>query len=165
MRNRDTLIANLEAVISKLATVFTRHKPAKPEDPELTLYSGSFASDGDRKLMERVQHQLAQGTPVADDIVFEDARLNELLLRVRARNRADTLNSTEVQYWKSLCNHRVHPGHEGFRSIIEFENILSNMQVKYSDQKTVDMVAALREYGQGIASYSQNFDDYSKNTT
>ena len=165
MRHHDTLIANMEAVISKLATVFTRHKPAMPEDPELTLYSGSFASDGDRKLMERVQHQFAQGTPVADDIVFEDARLNELLLRVRARNRADTLNSTEVQYWKSLCNHRVHQGHEGFRSIIEFENILSNMQVKYSDQKTVDMVAALREYGQGIASYSQNFDDYSKNTS
>ena len=165
MRYRDELIASLETVTSRLATVFTRHKPTNPRDPELTLYSGSFASDNDRKLMASVQNQFAQGTPVANDIVFEDARLNELLLRVRARNREDTLNNDEVQYWKSLCGRRVHQGHEGFRSITEFENILTNMQANCSDRKTVDLVAALREYGHSIARFSQDFDDYSTNPT
>ncbi len=156
MQYRETLIANLDPIVSKLATVYTRYTPVDQDDPELTLYSGSFASDHDRKLMDAAQHQLAQGAPDADRIVFQDNRLNELFLRVRARNHPDSLSHSEIQRWKALCSSRVHEGREGFRSIREYENTLATMASGSSDKTTTDLVAALRTYGQSVASYSQD---------
>jgi len=154
MQYREHLIANIDTIAGKLSTVFTRHSSVDQSDPELTLYSGSFASDHDRKLMDAAQHHLALGTIDANDFHFKDDRLNELLLRVRARNRPDTLSGSEVQHWKSLCKDRVHGGLEGFRCIRDYENSLTRMQSLSRDRQTTDLIAALREYGQAIASYS-----------
>jgi len=155
MQHRNTLLANLESVTAKLANVFAHYASAAPDDPELTLYSGSFASDHDRQLMEMAQTELTKGMIETEKFVFQDNRLNELFLRLRARNQPDTLADNELNHWKKLCNSRVHLGYEGFRSIGEFENSLAQMQSNYSDQKTTALVAALAAYGREVAAYSE----------
>jgi exodeoxyribonuclease-1 len=156
LKHRDTLLENLDSITAKLTTVFTRHTSVSQNDPELTLYSGSFANEHDRQLMSAVQHQFARGCPDSSGIHFQDPRLNQLFLRLRARNHPHSLSDTEVQLWKTFCNSRVHHGREGFRSHSEFERILDKIHSDSSDDKAVALVAALRAYGNEVAGYSRD---------
>jgi len=155
MHNRDRLLVNLDAITAKLTSVFSHHSLRSSDDPELTLYSGTFASEYDRRLMEIAQQELTMDSRQADTIVFEDTRLNELYLRVRARNRPETLDESEIQRWIALCSDRVHQGQEGFRSISEYDASLEKMQAQSMDRQTTTLVRALSDYGKKVASYSR----------
>lgn len=158
MRNREQLVANIEQIIHKLSTIFKHYAPPAQVDPELTLYSGSFANDHDRQMMTLARKHLSHGDIATDTINFQDTRLNELFFRVRARNRSETLTDSEMQRWKTLCNSRVHQGREGFRSIAGFEQILAEMHLNCQHKNTATMVAALTDYGRTLAAYSDRPD-------
>jgi exodeoxyribonuclease-1 len=153
LQYRDQLVANIDQVKDKLTTVFTRYTDTSNDDPELTLYSGSFASDSDRQIMNAAQTYLTDGSRQRA-IHFEDRRLDELFLRVRARNQPDTLTDSEMKHWRTFCNSRVHQGNDGFRSIDQYEKTLSQMQSNDSESRA--LIAALREYGESVARYSRN---------
>lgn len=99
------ILADIGAVVDKVTTVMSGQQaqaisgPAA-SDPEFMLYRG-FISPADRQLCEQVKRsngaQLAQSS-----FPFTDKRLQELLLRYRARNFLDTLDEEECHLWEEF---------------------------------------------------------------
>lgn len=88
--------------------------PAPPDDPDLAIYGGGFASHKDKGLMKRVR---AMPTRAVVDLVdsepFEDGRYNEMLFRYVARNWPEALTGAQRQRWEQLCEARLLRGEAG----------------------------------------------------
>ena len=80
------------------SAVFQRDAPAGPVDVDEDLYGG-FIGPNDRRTLERLRRldgpALAGKRPA-----FDDARLDELLLRYRARHWPEHLDEDERQRWQ-----------------------------------------------------------------
>ncbi len=150
---REQLIANPQ-VLEKLAWAFASRDYPNANDPELTLYSGKFASQQDKKIMDELQRLLSTGKPIPVGLAFEDTRLNEILFRFLARNHPAQLTAQDKKKWQRFCRSRVHNGDEGFRTIHEYEESLNQLQASENGKKNSDMIRQLREYGQQIAAFS-----------
>lgn len=74
-------------------------------DPEFQLYSG-FLSPADKKLSNAVRSASLDSLR-QDRFPFEDARMNALLWRYRARNFVETLNADEFAQWDEHCRYRL----------------------------------------------------------
>ena len=88
----------------KAQQVFNEPREPVKCDVEKSLYSGGFLSAQDKALCSQVQNSDAYS--LAAGITFEDARLNELLFRYRARNFPETLDEAEVWRWRDFCMQR-----------------------------------------------------------
>jgi exodeoxyribonuclease-1 len=128
-------------------------KPAYgPSDVDEDLYGG-FLKDDDRRALNRLRvlngEQLAGKRPA-----FLDGRLDELLLRYRARNFADTLTDAEQAQWKRHCAERLHGGAGGSRTLAAyFEQIdtLAEAAMERDDERAQGILEALVDYAEGIA--------------
>ncbi len=83
----------------KLQAVHRMNEFAPVSDPDQSLYSGGFFSDDDRRRMERIR----QSSPEAlhdFPLIFDDARLPEMLFRYRARNWPQSLDEEEHERWE-----------------------------------------------------------------
>ena len=156
LQHREKLLAAKD-IIEKLAHVFTRYDQPGKDDPDLTLYSGSFASDRDRNIMESVQRDIQGGTPPeAGRDLFEDERHNEICFRLSARNWPEKLNSADSERWKTFCHQRVHKGSEGFRSITEYRQQVALLAETATTRKAIEQVEKLTAYGEETAAYSSH---------
>lgn len=153
LKYREQLIGNPQ-VIEKLAWAFASRDYPHATDPELTLYSGKFASPQDKHLMDGLHSRLVTGQLPPDDVAFEDTRLNEILFRLLARNRPEHMAEAEKKKWQKFCRSRVHEGNDGFRTIEEYENALVQLQESEKGKDYPDMIRQLRDYGQQVAAYS-----------
>jgi len=91
----------------KLAEVFS--PPANRTetlDPDFGIYSGGFFSDSDKQKMAKIRSQTPAQLAKAH-INFNDARLDDMLFRYRARNFPETLNPAEQQEWHGFCAKRL----------------------------------------------------------
>ncbi|RPE03240.1 exodeoxyribonuclease I [Candidatus Pantoea deserta] len=102
--DRDACLANLTLlrqhteVREKVVTLFAEAEPFTPsEDVDAQLYDGFF-SDADRAGMN-ILRQTAPANLPAMDLSFQDARVQKLLFRYRARNFPGTLDDAEQQRW------------------------------------------------------------------
>lgn len=83
----------------KLKAVYQLARFEPITDPDQSLYSGGFFSRDDRQRMDRI----LQINPEAlgdFPLVFDDARLPEMLFRYRARNWPETLDDEERARWR-----------------------------------------------------------------
>lgn len=67
-------------------------------DPDLMLYSGAFFSNADRQRFVELRNLAPEELGDAE-LVFEDARVEEMLFRYRARNWPEYLTSAERERW------------------------------------------------------------------
>ncbi|MBV6365624.1 exodeoxyribonuclease I [Pseudomonas aeruginosa] len=89
----------------KLTALYGEESFSASDDPEQQLYDG-FIGDRDRRLCEQLR--LAEPEQLAkEQWPFDDARLQELFFRYRARNFPETLNVAERQQWESFCRNRL----------------------------------------------------------
>lgn len=89
----------------KLTALYGEESFSASDDPEQQLYDG-FIGDRDRRLCEQLR--LAEPEQLAkEQWPFDDARLQELFFRYRARNFPETLNVDERQQWESFCRNRL----------------------------------------------------------
>lgn len=155
MKHRDQLLAAPQ-VLEKLAWTFTNRGNRGQNDPDLTLYSGQFASDRDRTVMESMQQKLTtrQAVPGASENIFDDERLNELYFRLTARNWPEKLTDVEVDRWRHFCHQRVHEGCDGFRSLEQYKQLTTELKINGAPEIT-DTVNKLEEYGIETAGYSK----------
>lgn len=152
LEHRQKLL-EAENVLVKLAEVFTRYDQPHKDDPDLTLYSGSFASNRDKVTMDGLQKELNGGAAIDyTHYQFDDHRLNELCFRLAARNWPESLNAEDKQKWKRFCHQRVHSGQDGFRSIAQYRSLLEEMQTSNVNTDNLDKLA---EYGDNIAAFSE----------
>ena len=136
------------------AEVFQREAaPDTGLDAEQTLYGGAFLSQADRRTLERLRtldgNRLALERPN-----FEDGRLDELLLRYRARNWADTLDPTEQAQWLDHCRARLiegKGGHRTFAQVLERIDELAEQAIDAGDERAQTLLAALVDWVEAIA--------------
>ncbi|MCU7876063.1 MAG: exodeoxyribonuclease I [Candidatus Thiodiazotropha sp. (ex Lucinoma borealis)] len=75
-------------------------------DPDQALYSGGFFSREDRRRMDEIissDPAVLAGFP----LLFDDARLPEMLFRYRARNWPDSLTAEEQERWHEFRHSRL----------------------------------------------------------
>ena len=130
--------------------VFARPKTAAADidiDVDGDLYAG-FVSTADRRRLETLR-QLS-GEQLADARTgFEDARLEELFWRYRARNFPDTLSEEERSRWREHCAARLLDGQGGARTL---DDLLEALDALHPGADTCGLAVldALQDYAQHI---------------
>jgi exodeoxyribonuclease I len=102
--HHETLRAVGDALRDKVQAIFVQ-PDFEEQDAECALYAG-FVSDADRARCEQVR----KAGPVAAesfDGTFEDARLNTLLFRWRARHAHWSLNPAEQDEWQTFVRRKL----------------------------------------------------------
>ena len=117
-------------------------------DVDADLYGG-FVGNNDRRTLNRLRglppEKLASARPN-----FEDARLEELLFRYRARNFPASLNPLEAQQWQAHCAARLYDGADGARTLEALFNQIDEL-AETTDERGEAILGALYEYAEAIA--------------
>lgn len=128
------------------ASVFERNFVAG--DVDESIYNGFIGND-DRRTLNQLRtlnsEQLSQSK-----INFSDNRLEELLLRYKARNHPGILNEEEFETWQKHCGERLHQGKDGALTLaVFFEQLNALSEVVTESQKSV--LQSLYDYAYMIA--------------
>ncbi len=124
-RHRQLLLAD-PTLSGRLTELYQRVPDIEPPDADVALYEG-FVSNNDRRvcntLLRKSPEQLAEWQPS-----FEDARLQTLYFRYRARNWPESLNTKEADQWRMFCEARLLAGDFGNELTVEkYQQILEDM--------------------------------------
>ena len=134
------------------AKVFQRPDPAQPPDVDEDLYGG-FVGPADRRSLDRLRGLAASGGGAAlagKRPAFEDARLEELFFRWRARNWPDTLDADEQGRWQQHCHDRLHDGAGGGLSLTQFFECIDKLS-ETADERGQAILGELYDYAEMIA--------------
>jgi len=125
-------------------------KPASgtPVDVDEDLYGG-FVSKDDRRQLESLRMQKPAAL-TGKRVSFEDERLNELLLRYRARNFPETLSEEEMQTWEAHRAARLFEGAGGARTIDQLFQEIDALS-ETADERAEAILGALYDYAEMIA--------------
>lgn len=122
-------------------------KRTEKNDVDEDLYGG-FIAPKDRRVLDEIR--LSKPAELAQkSINFQDKRLEELLLRYRARNFPHTLNADELHDWQELCVRRlVHGEHQDY-SISQYFEKIDELAESASDEEQ-EILSELYDYAQEI---------------
>lgn len=128
--------------------VFAR--PAEPApDVDEDLYGG-FVGDADRRALDR----LRAAPETVRQPAFEDARLEELSFRWRARNFPATLDDEGRERWQAHCRARLHEGAGGgltLAAYMERIDALAEQAMERDDERAQSLLESLQDWGEQIA--------------
>ena len=120
--------------------VYERAPPTGSVDVDEDLYGG-FLDNDDRRALQRLRalppERLVERRPA-----FNDARLDELLLRFRARNHPDMLSGDERAHWQAHCRERWQAAPAWLERIAALEAT--------ADERGGCVLAELRRWWQGL---------------
>lgn len=117
-------------------------------DVDEDLYGG-FVSKEDRRQLESIRMQKPAAL-TGKRVSFEDERLNELLLRYRARNFPETLSEEEMQTWEAHRAARLFEGAGGARTIDQLFQEIDALS-ETADERAEAILGALYDYAEMIA--------------
>nr|WP_198983779.1 exodeoxyribonuclease I [Herbaspirillum sp. ASV7] len=132
--------------------VYQRPSEGAPDVDE-DLYGG-FIGNGDRRQLTQLRALSAQELAQAS-VAFDDARLNEILYRYRARNFPDSLSAEEAQHWEEHRAARLFDGAGGARTIAQLFEQIDQLQEAADDERTQEILGALYDYAEMIAPANQ----------
>ena len=130
------------------AEVFERPKGASAVDVDEDLYGG-FVGNNDRRLLNRLR-SLKPEQLAAERVRFDDARLEELLFRYRARNFPASLSEDENARWAQHRIERLHEGAGGLVSLTQFFERIDQLS-ESADERGQEILGALYDYAEQIA--------------
>ncbi len=130
------------------AEVFARPKPEHAPDVDEDLYGG-FVGNEDRRRLERLRRR-GPAKLAAAPVAFDDARLEELVFRYRARNFAHTLSEGEQARWARYCGERLHEGAGGGRTLAAYLDRIDTL-AESADERGQAILEALVDYAGQIA--------------
>jgi exodeoxyribonuclease I len=130
------------------AEVFQRPAPARAPDVDEDLYGG-FIGAADRRSLERLRG-LGGDALAGKRPAFDDARLEELLFRYRARNWPATLDAAEQARWLQHCQERLHDGVGGGFTLAQFFERIDALS-ETADERGEAILAALYDHAEAIA--------------
>ncbi|MDY7579799.1 exodeoxyribonuclease I [Herbaspirillum sp. RTI4] len=126
------------------------HRPAETGavDVDNDLYGG-FIGNRDRRQLQQLRTlkapQLATTHPD-----FDDARLEELLFRYRARNFSETLSAEELQRWEQYRVDKLFDGIGGARTIDQLLEAIDTLSAE-ADERSERILGELYDYAETIA--------------
>jgi exodeoxyribonuclease-1 len=116
-------------------------------DVDQDLYNGFIGNNDRRVLQSLISYSADKLARTATQ--FQDARLEELLFRYRARNFPDSLNEAEALRWEEL---RLSRFYEGAAQALTVDDYLAEIDQlsERADAHAEDILAALVEYAEQI---------------
>lgn len=138
------MIAQDVSLIEKLKQVFSAQSSVSVSDPDLMIYSGGFFSAHDKQIINAVRalkpEQLAHY-----DLQADDARLETMLFRYRARNYPETLSANEKKRWLAFCRERLNHGQaSGFLDFATYRQKVA--ELKQCDGVSAQLISELEAY-------------------
>ncbi len=125
------------------------------EDPETRLYDG-FVGNKDKPLMEDVRRASGESL-VSRNVIFDDARLNQVLERYKARNFFDLLPPQEQAQWREFVAERLFSqGENASKSTLRlgYDEYREQIQLLRSehqgDDKKLSILDALEQHGRAL---------------
>ncbi|SEG70317.1 exodeoxyribonuclease I [Marinobacterium lutimaris] len=114
-------------LLEKLIALYTDEHPPSDGDPDHMLYSGGFFGDSDRVLMEQVRNAAPEELALMEP-PFQDPRLEEMLLRYKARNFPEAMREDEHQRWEEYRSHKLlNENNNGYLTIPRFYEELNKL--------------------------------------
>ncbi|WP_020561515.1 exodeoxyribonuclease I [Methylosarcina fibrata] len=139
-------IKSATGLSEKLTVVFTGKSDFPLDsDPDLSIYSGGFFCDADKKTMAFIR-TLPPDRLAKMQFRFTDSRLPEMLFRYRARNYPDSLTGEESAQWKGFCLRRL-TGREPGASITFRDYFRRLRELDSEGQADKEMIRSLKSYG------------------
>jgi exodeoxyribonuclease-1 len=140
LRHAEVAMRQANSMAGIWPEVYERPAPAEPIDVDEDLYGG-FLDNEDRRALQHLRalapEQLAERHPA-----FHDPRLDELLLRFRARNHPETLGPADRQRWRDHCRQRWQQAPAWFERIATLEAA--------TDDRGRAVLAELRRWGEAV---------------
>lgn len=128
--------------------VFERPQPTSRPDVDEDLYGG-FVNPSDRGRLDRLR-ALPPEQLAGRRTGFDDARLEELVFRWRARNFPQTLDDAERERWEQHRIARLIHGEGGAMTIQAFFDRIDALS-ETADERGQEILSALYDYAQQIA--------------
>jgi exodeoxyribonuclease-1 len=135
-RHAETAMRQANSMAGIWPEVYERPSPSEPVDVDEDLYGG-FLDNDDRRALQRLR-ALPPGVLGGRRPAFNDPRLDELLLRFRARNHPETLDADEHTRWLGHCRERWQAVPAWFERIAALETD--------ADPRGRELLAALRSW-------------------
>lgn len=161
----DTCRAHLQMIRSftglstKIADIYSESPFEAESDPDMMLYSGGFFSATDKKLMDQVRS--ASPVELAEiDLPFQDVRLEEMLLRYKARNCPSVLSHDEQMQWEEYRRRKLIKGENGHLTMEVFYQRLNELysQPDLAESKR-HILEELAVYAEAIYPMEEPFDE------
>ena len=127
--------------------VYARPKETTPDVDE-DLYGG-FIGNADRRRLDHLR-SLSPAELAHARAGFDDARLEQLLFRYRARNFADTLAPDEAARWEAHRVARLLDGEGGAFNVDQYFAQIDVLSAT-ADERAERILGALHEYAEAIA--------------
>ena len=137
----------LPPLTAKWHAVFQRPAGEGVVDVDEDLYGG-FVGNGDRRTLNRLRG-LSPEELAREPVSFQDARLEEILFRYRARNFPASLSAAEAERWEAHRAACLHEG-AGARSLVEFFEQIDTLS-ETADERGEEILGALYDYAESIA--------------
>ncbi len=128
--------------------VYAREASAGPRDVDEDLYGG-FIGNADRRTLERLR-TLTPGELAGKRLGFDDARLEELVFRYRARNFPETLTDDDAERWDAHRRARLVDGAGGSLTLQAFLDRIDVLH-ENADERGEEILSALVDYAESIA--------------
>jgi len=150
-KNRQAILK--ADITDKISSVFAISDFTEPTDPDLMLYSGGFFSYSDVSNMKQIRDS-AEEDLVKLTLPFQDGRLEEMLLRYRARNYPASLSEDEQNEWLEHRSAFLNDEHGDGRLSLSayFSKIESLLSEKTCTPKQREVLNQLIQYGEQLAS-------------
>lgn len=135
----------------KAGDVFAGQAFATKTDVDAMLYGGGFFSDADKATMAQVRRSSPQEL-AQQRFFFEDERLQEMLLRYRARNYPETLDELEMQQWQAFRYQRLtNPACGASITLETYQEKLEELFIQYQDdERKAELLGELMDWGDSL---------------
>lgn len=158
-RQHLQLIRNQPELLAKIADIYNESPFEADSDPDMMLYSGGFFSPGDRQLMDQVRTASVE-VLAGLDLPFQDHRLEEMLLRYKARNCPTTLSHEESMQWEEYRRRKLLQGEGGHLTMERFYQRLNELYSQSDmDEKKKHILEELAVYAEAIYPMDESFED------
>ncbi|MFC6669529.1 exodeoxyribonuclease I [Marinobacterium aestuariivivens] len=121
------MLRGFDGLQTLLAEVFGENDFDTPSDPDQMLYSGGFFGEADKAAMTQIRNCAPEALDELQ-LAFQDPRLEEMLLRYKARNYPFTLTDEERQHWEEYRRRKLlGPDNDGYLTMPQFYDRLNSL--------------------------------------
>lgn len=133
----------------KINAIFTKPDYEAIEDPDAELYSGGFFSGNDKRNMELIRNSDPEQLKTLS-VPFDDARLDEMLFRYRARNWPESLDDDEQKQWQQYRQQRLSEPHDKILTLPDFIEAIESCRSNPLNESQKALLDKLEVYGQSL---------------
>ncbi|VAW52424.1 Exodeoxyribonuclease I [hydrothermal vent metagenome] len=126
-QHRELIMQNIDAFVAKTTAIFQHSKFPEVSDPDGQLYSGGFFSRDDAQRIDSIRNSHVDKL-ASLQFNFDDARLEEMLFRFRARNYSETLNEKEREQWDNYRHDKFTNPENSHRTKNQFLAMIESIQ-------------------------------------